>query len=231
MERSGDDRLFFIKAERRDWTDEDFLASGEADVAAAVDPVLPLLDRPASEATALDLGCGVGRLSRALARRFAQVEGLDISPAMVDEAGRFAPPVPENVRFQVCVGDGSVPLPDASVDLAFSYLVLQHLPSKTLVGAYLRSVGRVLRPGGVALLQVNGLHRPLRDRVQVRLDRSDRVPLVHRKPHLGIDPPSTMGVVLSTRDVEQLLRRTGLVLDHVEGAGTAEMWVRLHRPA
>jgi SAM-dependent methyltransferase len=230
IERSGDDRLFFINADRQDWTDEEFLASGEQDVAREVDPFLGLLARPAGAATALDIGCGVGRLSRALATRFAQVEGIDISPPMIAEAHRLAPPVPTNVRYQVCAGDGSIPLPDASVDLAFSYLVLQHVPTRRLVDAYLRSLGRVLRPGGVARLQVNGHRRPLGQRLQVRLDVSDRVPLLHRKPHLGIDPHSTMGVVLTERQCRRAEAAAGLDLRAISGLGTQHTWLLLRQP-
>lgn len=230
IERSGEERLFFIKADRHDWTDADFLASGEEDVAREVDPSLGLLPVPAADATALDIGCGVGRLSRALATRFASVEGIDISPPMVAEAGRFAPPVPANVRYQVCAGDGSIPLADATVDFAFSFLVLQHLPTEALVAAYLRSLGRVLRPGGVARLQVNGHRRPLRQRVQVRLDASDRVPLLHRKPHVGLDPHSTMGVVLTERQCRRSAAAAGLDLVALSGLGTEHTWLLLQQP-
>lgn len=230
VERSGDDRLFYINADRTDWTDEDFLASGELDVAREVDPHLHLLPRPARESVALDVGSGVGRLTRALATRFARVEGIDISPRMVEEARGFAPPVPESVRYQVCDGGGSIPLDDGAVDFAFSFLVLQHVPSARLVRRYLQEVGRVLVPGGIARLQVNGRRRPLRARVVVGLVGSERVPLVHRKPRVKLDPHSTMGVVLSGRDARRLVGGAGLELCSLEGEGQQHQWLLVRRP-
>lgn len=231
VERSGDERLFYINAERTDWSDEDFLASGEADVTREVDPFLALLRRPAAEATALDVGCGVGRLTRALATRFARVEGIDISPPMVEEARGFAPPVPDNVRYQVCAGDGTIPLDDGSVDLAFSYLVFQHLPSARLVQAYVQDVARVLRPGGIARVQVNGRRRPLRQRLSLGVEASERVPLLHRKPRLKLDPHDPMGVVFTDRGVGRLAGRAGLELVSADGTGTQHCWLLLRRPA
>lgn len=231
VDRSGDERLFYINAERTDWNDEDFLASGEHDVAREVDPFLHLLPRPATEATALDVGCGVGRLSRALATRFSRVEGIDIAPPMIDEARRFAPPVPANVRYQVCAGDGSIPLPDGSVDLALSYLVFQHLPTAGLVGAYVRELGRVLRPGGVARVQVNGRRRPVHERLSIGIEASERVPMLHRKPRAKLDPHDPMGVVFTERGVHRLARGAGLELASVDGLGTQHTWLVLRRPA
>jgi SAM-dependent methyltransferase len=230
VERSGEDRLFHINADRADWSDQDFLASGEADVVREVDPHLHLLPRPAAESTALDVGCGVGRLSRALATRFALVEGVDISPPMVEEAQRFAPPVPTNVRFQVCVGDGSLPLDSASVDLAFSFIVFQHLPTAALVRANVVELARVLVPGGIARVQVNGHRRRFAERLSVGVDRSDRVPLLHRKPRLKLDPHSHMGVVFSERAARRLAAEAGLELLDLQGVGEQHLWLLLRRP-
>src|SRR6202022_611865 len=48
----------------------------------------------------------------------------------------------------------------ASMDFVFSYLVLQHLPSETLVCRYVTEMLRVLRPGGCFLFQFNGRFEP-----------------------------------------------------------------------
>lgn len=230
IERSGDGRLFHINADRTDWTDEAFLESGEVDVAREVDPWLPRLPRPAAESTSLDVGCGVGRLSRALADRFARVEGIDISPPMVVEAGRLAPPVPAGIRYQVCTGDGSVPLDDQTVDLAFSFLVFQHLPTVRLVQAYLSEAARVLVPGGLARVQVNGHRRTWGQRLSVGIEASDKVPLLHRKPRLKVDPHSTMGVVFSEQGARRLAAGAGLELLELTGVGTQHCWLLLRRP-
>jgi SAM-dependent methyltransferase len=231
VERAGEQRLFHINADRTDWTDEDFLASGEHDVAHEVDPHLGHLSTPAAQATALDVGCGVGRLSRALATRFAHVEGVDISPPMVEEARCFAPPVPANVRFQVCVGDGSLPLPDASIDFAFSFLVFQHLPTAALVQANVDELARVLVPGGVARIQVNGHRRSLRQRLSVGIEASDRVPVLHRKPRVKLDPHSHMGVVFTEVGARRLAEHARLEVLDLTGAGQQHLWLLLRRPA
>lgn len=230
-ERAGEQRLFHINADCADWTDQDFLASGEQDVAREVDPHLGHLPEPAAGAVALDVGCGVGRLSRALARRFARVEAVDIAAPMVAEASRFAPPVPTNVHYQVCVGDGSLPLEDASVHFAFSYLVYQHLPDAALVQASIDEIGRVLVPGGIARLQVNGVRRSVAERLSIGVVDSERVPLVHRKPRLKLDPHSHMGVTFTERAARALGAQAGLEVLDVTGVGEQHLWLLLRRPA
>ncbi len=225
-ERAIEDARYFIKADRRDWTDEDFLISGETDVQAFVDPMLHLV--PGRD-RALDLGCGLGRLSRALATRFAEVDAVDISPEMIERARRYAPPVPPNVHFERCAGDGTLALGTATIDLAFSYLVLQHLPDGRAVRHYLAELARVLRPDGIAHLQVNGARRRFRDRLSVGSAASDRMPLVHRKPRLRLDPHNHMGVVLSEQQARRWARRAGLSVLGVSGVGALEMWLTLQR--
>lgn len=91
----------------------------------------------------LDLGCGTGHFSRALAARYGQAEGLavDIAEGML----RHARPLGGAVHF--LAGDAeALPLGEGCVDLLFSSLALQWCGNFPQV---LGEAARVLRPGGV----------------------------------------------------------------------------------
>jgi SAM-dependent methyltransferase len=62
----------------RRWRVEDFLATGEAEIAGALEEAAEL-DLPERRGSALDFGCGAGRLTRALSLRFERAVGVDIS--------------------------------------------------------------------------------------------------------------------------------------------------------
>jgi ubiquinone/menaquinone biosynthesis C-methylase UbiE len=125
----------------------------------------------------LDIGCGVGRLSRALATRAERVIGLDVSREMLALAERHNAGV-ENIEWVHGDGQSLGVVGDASVDGCFSHVVFQHIPDPEITLAYVRDMGRVLRPGGWALFQVStdpDVHRPpapgLKDRVKRALGR------------------------------------------------------------
>jgi len=101
--------------------------------------------------TALDFGCGVGRLSRALAKRFRKVTAVDISSSMLKEA-RNANNHIENIEFLHCTSEGLPLIPDCSIDFLYSNLVLQHMPRNRQV-ITIKEFCRVLRPGGVLIFQ------------------------------------------------------------------------------
>jgi SAM-dependent methyltransferase len=109
----------------------------------------PFLDFVAANlhgAAALDVGCGTGSLSFAMARRdpTASVTGCDISEALLAH-GRAANPYPDRVRFEpgnAC----ALPFPDNSFDLVLSSLVLMFVPDGALAA---REMARVAKPGGV----------------------------------------------------------------------------------
>ena len=93
----------------------------------------------------LDLGCGTGRVTRELKRRYprACVIGLDLAQGMLREARRQRWPWR---RFERVCGDAlRLPLRDASVDLVFSNLMLQWCEP---LPAALAEVRRVLEPNG-----------------------------------------------------------------------------------
>jgi SAM-dependent methyltransferase len=117
--------------------------SAERDTASLLDG---LRDRVGPHARVLDLGCGIGRLSAQLSGRFAEIIGVDVSPAMI-EAARALHAGRPGLRFEANSGNDLAAFPSESVDLVFSYSVLPHLPPDVLE-SYFLEVGRVLRPGG-----------------------------------------------------------------------------------
>jgi SAM-dependent methyltransferase len=104
--------------------------------------------------SALDFGCGVGRLTQALGEHFARVVGLDISAAMVERASaenRHAGRVKYMVNTARRPGLGV--LGDARFDLVLSLISLQHNPTRVAL-AYIADFVRHLTPGGVAVFDL-----------------------------------------------------------------------------
>ena len=130
-------------------------------------------DDPRGE-TCLEVGCGPGRMTVHLAGRFDRVLAVDVSPGMLEQARRNvqAP----NVDFALVSGRRLDPVGDAVADVVFCYLVLQHLPSRRVVGDYLCEFGRVLAPAGRAYVQLPVLAGGTRPRLW-RLGRALAVPV------------------------------------------------------
>lgn len=101
----------------------------------------------------LDLGCGNGRVAFALAARGYRVDGLDISPSMIEEARTAAEALGVEGRFRI--GDAvSLPYDENELDaVVFACNGIGHLTREGKV-ACLVELQRVLRPGGVALLSL-----------------------------------------------------------------------------
>lgn len=138
------------KKDRR-WALRDFMASGEREVALLFQRCSQLGLRPAA-GRALDFGCGVGRLSQALARRFDRVTGVDISPDMVALA-RGLNQYPDSADY-VCSFNRSLPeLVTDPLDFVYSNIVLQHVPPDLAVG-YIADCLGLLVPGGLLVFQL-----------------------------------------------------------------------------
>lgn len=101
----------------------------------------------------LDVGCGTGSLALIAQVRVGAggtVDGIDASPEMIERAARKAQRRRVPVNFQVAAVE-ALPFPDRSFDVAFSTLMLHHLP-RSLRRACVREIARVLRPGGRILI-------------------------------------------------------------------------------
>src|SRR5438552_3614450 len=80
--------------------------------------------------TCVEVGCGPGRMTGALAERFDEVVAVDVSPAMLDRA-RATVRAP-NVSFQLVPGERLDGLDRGVANVLVCYLVLQHLPNRSL---------------------------------------------------------------------------------------------------
>jgi len=101
--------------------------------------------------SALDFGCGAGRLTQALARHFERVTGIDISERMVALAREHCRN--ERVEFAHSAAAGLGMFPDGSFDFVYSRITLQHVAPR-YTRRYLGEFVRVLAPGGVLSVQV-----------------------------------------------------------------------------
>lgn len=187
------------------WDLDAFLATGELEVARRI-ARLAELGLPERHERALDFGCGVGRITRALAARFGEVVGLDASRTMVDHARRINEDVP-NASF---LAGSLAELEPGSFDLAWSVLVLQHLAPDEVEPAIERLVGLV-RPGGAAVFQLPHATRPLH-RLQLsrrgyRLLRALRLSAATIHRHTPLTPMRM--TVVPQAQVEAAVARAG----------------------
>jgi ubiquinone/menaquinone biosynthesis C-methylase UbiE len=110
---------------------------------------LKLIDLPHTAAV-LDLGCGTGVVTRAIAARdrFAgTVTGIDQSPEFIAAAERLAAHDGVGDRVEFVVGDAhELDLPAASFDAAVAHTLVSHVRDPLAV---LAEAARVIRPGGV----------------------------------------------------------------------------------
>ena len=193
-----------------------FFASGEAEIAEVL-RIAETLGYPRQHERALDFGCGVGRLTRALSNSFEEAVGLDISAEMI----RFARELNEgrSCRFEVNDRVDLGTFESASFDFVYSSLVLQHMPRTDLIRSYIDEFLRVVRPGGLVVFQ-SVEHLTLARRLQPRR----RVYAVLRRlgvPHdvllgkLGLFPVRLTAI--SDADVQTIVAARGGTIERVEG--------------
>ncbi len=174
-ERWGEDSPYFGVLTSSEYVDvahgdaawREFMATGQSHVA----DLMARLDRlhfPTSFDRVLDFGCGVGRLLVPLAARADAAVGVDVSPAMRDEARR-------NVKtaglesVEIVPSDDSLSNVSGTFDLVHCYNVFQHIaPDRGM--AITRRMLELTRPGGVVVLHYCTSAPALRHRVK-RLTR------------------------------------------------------------
>src|SRR4051812_7915544 len=179
----ADENAFYFVDNRLDYRHPDaerFWAMGEE----ALDKILSLLGvRIEPGDRVVEIGCGVGRLTRPLAARAADVRALDVSGRMLELAREHNGAL-GNVTW--ILGDGTTlhGVASESATVCVSHVVFQHIDDPQVTLGYIREIGRILEPSGWAAFQVSNdpsVHRhhrerrvPVRERVRTLLGRSPR---------------------------------------------------------
>jgi SAM-dependent methyltransferase len=119
---------------------------------------------------ALDFGCGPGRLTQALVSHFDQVDGVDISPSMIELADKLNR-YPDRCHYHTNTETDLTVFGDSTFDFVYSWITLQHV-GPTLAKKYLREFCRVIRPGGLLIFQLPGRKIGLRSTVGKLIPRA-----------------------------------------------------------
>jgi SAM-dependent methyltransferase len=222
--RAREDAFWFVdsRLEYGAADEERFWAGGVE----ALDGLLAALGASLSpDQVVVDIGCGLGRLTRPLARRAARVIAIDVSSEMLARARQLNPDL-GNVEW--VHGDGQTlrPIADGSVDACISHVVFRHIPDPAVTLGYVREMGRVLRPGGFAGFEVSNdpeLHRPA-----TRGARGRAAAALRRAPR-GISDDAWLGAHLDLEEMERAATDAGLAVERIVGEGTSFCAVLLRR--
>jgi len=141
-----------------------YLAYKTANLARIEEVAAFVAERVPAGSRVLDVGCGMGQLAHALARRGHSVTGIDINRVGIEMGRAILGELGSSV--EIGIGDAlAIPRGDASVDAVVSCDVIEHLPEQ---GRFLRELLRVLRPGGTAFIHTDN---DVRVRIGVGLRR------------------------------------------------------------
>lgn len=224
-DRRARENAFYFVDSRLDYRAVDverFWADGRRDLA----QLLGLLGVEIEDgALVVDIGCGVGRLTRAARERAGHVIGVDVSAEMLARARELNDHL-DGLEFLKGDGRSLDGVPDASADACISHVVFQHVPDPQITLGYVAEMGRVLRPGGWAAFQVSNdprLHRPVRTGPLGGLRR-----LLGRAPR-GRNKAAWLGSAVDLGALRAAASASGLAVERIVGEGTQFCCVLLRR--
>lgn len=202
-ERARENARFYVNTEKTDWTDQEFFESGRRTVREEIltDMINICQGKDPKQMKVIEIGCGAGRVTRALAEIFGEVHGVDVSGEMVALAREALRDMPNAHVYQNNGMDLDV-IPPGEYDFAFSSIVFQHIPSREVIENYVREVHRLLRPGALFKFQVQG------------------------NPQVESDPDDTwLGVPFTVEQAQAMAERCGFELRYHYGAGQQYFWL------
>ena len=155
--RARENARHFIATSNAEWNTEEFFNSGRLNVFFEIltDLGNACQGMNAKAMRVLEIGCGAGRMTRALAEVFGEVYAVDVSGEMIARAKEALADL-SNVRLFQNNGADLRVLGDIQIDFAFSYIVFQHIPVREVIYSYVREVYRLMRGGGLFKFQLQG---------------------------------------------------------------------------
>ena len=198
--RAKSDARYYVALGRKSQSWQDFFRGGE-ELVRSLEKELGRISTTTAqgERSALEIGCGPGRLMLPLSAHFREIHGVDVSERMVRLAQRNLAGI-ANAHAHATSGTNLQRFEDQSFDFVYSYAVFQHIPSREIVFNYLTETRRILRSGGVARMQFNSL-----EGISGKYD-------------------TWSGVRFKAGEIAAFARQHDMQLLALEGAGTQYMW-------
>ena len=196
------------------WDPAEFFATGEQEVDDLL-AHLKSLNSTVSMEKALDFGCGVGRLTQALARHFTSVVGVDIAHSMLDLAKQFNRHG-DQCTFILNDRDDLRLFGDGVFTFIYSHYTLQHM-QPVYSKRYIEEFVRVLQPGGVMAFQLPAAA------IKSRRERlKDALPLPFLRLYMrlrhgrAVDGPVMETYVVPQEDVVRTIAQAGAKVIHIQ---------------
>jgi SAM-dependent methyltransferase len=157
--RARENARWYINTISLEQSEEEFDQTGRREFEGLIIPDLAILTdrRDPRSLRILEIGCGIGRITRYLAEIFGQVQATDVSGEMIRQAKERLGDK-SNVHFQETNGVDFSDFPDESFDVIFAAYVFQHVPGVEAIVSNIRDAYRVLKPAGVFKFVTSGIH-------------------------------------------------------------------------
>ncbi len=210
-QRAEKNSRWYINTVRLDQSEEEFDATGLNEINTLILPELILMTggRNPKELKFLEIGCGIGRMTKHLAAIFGEIHSTDVSGEMIRQARERLSHLP-NVHLHETNGVDFAALPSDYFDIVFSAYVFQHVPSKEVIAANIREAYRVVKPGGIVRVHTNG---------------------VEAQSYAEAAKDTWSGATYTESELRQLAGELGAQLISIYGANTMFCWAMMRKSA
>jgi ubiquinone/menaquinone biosynthesis C-methylase UbiE len=207
--RARENAKWFINTAKLLQSDDEFYDTGRVEVEKwlAGDLLLLTQGRDPTSLRLLEIGCGIGRMTKHLSRTFGEVCGIDVSGEMI-RLGRDRLQSLSNVRLYETSGLDFAQFSDEYFDVIVSAYVFQHVPTPEVIRSNIKDAYRVLNPGGVLRFQVNSVSNPEFDLIQ---------------------KDTWTGATFTEKDIRTVSDEIGAQLISISGVGTQYCWAAIRK--
>ena len=214
--RAKHDPFYFVRSVKNQ-SEDGFWQSGYIDRDSILEKnsVQKILGKNFENTSALEIGCGIGRILIPMSEKFHKVVGIDISNEMI-KVGKQKTKKHPNCEFLVSNGKDLADLPSGFFNFCYSFIVFQHIPDKDIIKNYMRDIHRVLKPNSCFCFQVKGIYEidPIKFRL---LDKIN-----HEESHIH---NTWFGVQFSSKEIHEIADEFGFKVIEESGENTEYYWL------
>lgn len=207
--RAQENAKWYINTLKIEQSEEEFDLTGHRDFEGLIQCELPLLTdrRDPKTLRILEIGCGIGRMTKYLAEVFGEVHAIDVSGEMVRQARMRLAKI-SNAYFSEGNGSDFADFPDEYFDFVFSAYVFQHVPSFEVIKSNICDAFRVLKPRGIFKFVTSA---------------------VNNEDYLKVNKDTWSGHPFTEQNIRLLATSLGAQLLGVVGNGTQYCWTLLRK--